>query len=82
MLKPRISKQAGQSTQLKHSQSDPQEQAQVVRPQLPRDYSAGGVPIYTSGTMPKGGFQSIWGFGDNRMNTKDSPTTKPGKKIY
>jgi hypothetical protein len=82
MLKPRISKQSGQSTQLKHSQTDPQEQAQVVRPQLPRDYSGGGAPIYTSGTMPKGGFQSIWGFGENRMNTKDSPTTKPGKKIY
>jgi hypothetical protein len=53
-----------------------------VRPQLPRDYSGDGAPIYTPGTMPKGGFQSIWGFGDNRMNTKDSPTTKPGKKVY
>lgn len=82
MLKPRISKQAGQSTQFKHSESDQQEQAQAVRPQLPRDYTGGGAPIYNSGTMPKGGYQSMWGFGENRMNTKDSPTTKPGKKIY
>jgi hypothetical protein len=49
---------------------------------LPRDNSQNGRPIFTSGELPKGGYQSMWGFGDNPTNTKDSPTTKPGRKIY
>jgi len=53
-----------------------------VRPQLPRDKSANGRPIFNSGELPKGGYQSMWGFGADPTNTKDSPTTKPGRKIY
>jgi hypothetical protein len=82
MLKPTTSKAAGQTTKFKRSAEDNQQVAQAVRPQLPRDKSANGRPIYTSGELPKGGYQSMWGFGNDPMNTKDSPTTKPGRKIY
>jgi hypothetical protein len=82
MLKPKTSKGDGQATRFVHSREDRQEVPQATRPQLPRDHTAGGLPIYTSGAMPKGGFQSIWGFGDNPTDTKNSPTTKPGRKIY
>jgi hypothetical protein len=82
MLKPRISKQGGQSTPLLHSREEPQERAQAVRPSLPRDHNTGVNVVYSSGVMPKGGFQSVWGFSGDVTNTKQSPTTKPGKKIY
>ena len=82
MLKPITGKGAGQATKFKRSQDDNQQVAQAVRPQLPRDKSANGRPIYNSGELPKGGYQSMWGFGDNPTETKRSPTTKPGGKIY
>ena len=53
----------------------------AVRPQLPRDKTAGGRPIFSSGELPKGGFQSMWTWCESNQ-TKDSPTTKPGRKIY
>jgi hypothetical protein len=82
MLKPITGKGAGQATKFKRSETDNQQVAQAVRPQLPRDKTSGGRPIYTSGELPKGGYQSMWGFGADPTNTKDSPTTKPGRKIY
>jgi len=53
-----------------------QQIAKSVRPQLPRDGSAGGKPTHRSGELPKGGYQSIWSFRGN--DTKDSSTSKPG----
>jgi hypothetical protein len=82
MLKPTTTKAAGQATKFKRSETDNQQVAQAVRPQLPRDKSANGRPIFNSGELPKGGYQSMWGFGADPTNTKDSPTTKPGRKIY
>jgi hypothetical protein len=82
MLKPTTGRGAGTPVKFKRSQEDNQQIAQAVRPQLPRDKSANGRPIFTSGELPKGGYQSMWGFGNDPTNTKDSPTTKPGRKIY
>jgi hypothetical protein len=82
MLKPTTGRGAGTPIKFKRSQDDNQQIAQAVRPQLPRDKSANGRPIFTSGELPKGGYQSMWGFGNDPTNTKDSPTTKPGRKIY
>ena len=54
-----------------------------MRPQLPSDMSAGGDPYYKSGTLPKGGFQSMWCFGGS-SDRKNSPTdmVKGQKKVY
>jgi hypothetical protein len=82
MLKPTTGRGAGTPVKFKRSQDDNQQIAQAVRPQLPRDKSANGRPIFSSGELPKGGYQSMWGFGADPTNTKDSPTTKPGRKIY
>jgi hypothetical protein len=54
-----------------------QQIAKSVRPQLPRDGSAGGVNYHTPGGAPPAGFTAVWNF-DNNKNTKDSATTKPG----
>jgi len=36
---------------------------------------------FTPGKAPVGGFQSMWVF-DGTKDFKNSPTTKPGKKVY
>ena len=54
-----------------------QQIAKSVRPQLPRDGSAGGNNKFESGQLPKGGYTAVWNFAGNR-NTKDSSTSKPG----
>jgi hypothetical protein len=82
MLKPITGKKSGQATKFQRSQDDNQQIADASRPQLPRDGSMNGRPTFTSGELPKGGYQAIWAFGDNPTNTKNSPTTKPGRKIY
>ena len=81
-LKPKTPKGPGQMTKFQRSHNENQQVAQAVRPQLPRDKSGEGRPIYASGELPKGGYQSIWAFGNNPLDTKQSPTTKPGKKVY
>ena len=81
-LTPKVPKGPGSFTKFQMSQKDTQERPQAIRPQLPRDSVANGRPVHASGEMPKGGFQSIWAFGRNPTNTKESPTTKPGKKVY
>jgi hypothetical protein len=55
-----------------------QQIAKSVRPQLPRDGSAGGVNHHESGKRPPSGFTAVWNFNGN-TNTKDSSTTKPEK---
>jgi hypothetical protein len=54
-----------------------QQIAKSIRPQLPRDGSAGGVNYHIPGKRPPSGFTAVWNFGGN-TNTKDSATTKPG----
>jgi len=54
-----------------------QQIAKSVRPQLPRDGSAGGKNYHLNGQVQRGGYTSVWNF-DGNSNTKDSSTTKPG----
>ena len=56
-----------------------QQVAGAVRPQLPRDGSAGGQNNVRN-KMPAG-FVSVWDFG-NGDQTKYSPTWGGGKKVY
>ena len=80
-LKPKTPKGPGQMTKFQRSSADNQQIAQAVRPQLPRDAYGEGRPTYASGELPKGGYQSMWTFGGS-TDTKRSPTTKPGLKVY
>ena len=56
-----------------------QQVAKSVRPQLPRDGSKNGQNAL-HGKMPCG-FISVWDFGSGDQ-TKKSPTTGGGKKVY
>ena len=55
-----------------------QQVAKSVRPQLPRDGSRDGQN--NADKMPAG-YISVWDFG-NGSQTKTSPTTGGGKKVY
>lgn len=70
----------------KNSLSDSQhpgegEHSIPVRPQRPRDGYGYGGGRFEPGKAPIGGFQSMWVF-DGTKDFKNSPTTKPGKKVY
>ena len=68
---------------MKKYQTNNQQSGVAMRPQLPSDTSAGGDPYYNSGTLPKGGFQSMWCFSGS-SDRKNSPTdmVKGQKKVY
>lgn len=68
---------------MKKYQTNNQQSGVAMRPQLPSDTSAGGDPYYKSGTLPKGGFQSMWCFSGS-SDRKNSPTdmVKGQKKVY
>ena len=57
-----------------------QQVAKSVRPQLPRDGSAGMVR-WEPGQLPKGGFRSVIPFCEGEYDTKQSPTSGGGKKV-
>jgi hypothetical protein len=54
----------------------------AIRPQIPRDASQMGQPRWTPGTLPKGGFRSVFDFSTGPESTKLSPTSGGGKKVY
>jgi len=59
-----------------------QQVAKSVRPQLPRDGSAGAAR-WEPGQLPKGGFRSVFDFsGTPTYDTKHSPTSGGGSKVY
>ena len=59
-----------------------QQIAKSTRPQLPRDGSKGRVR-WEPGQLPVGGFRAIIPFcGDGYYDTKQSPTSGGGKRIY
>jgi len=68
---------------MKKYQTNNQQVGTAMRRQLPSDITAGGDPYYKSGTLPKGGFQSMWCFSGSR-DRKNSPTdmVKGQKKVY
>jgi hypothetical protein len=58
-----------------------QQVASPFRPQLPQDSSPHMVK-WEPGQMPKGGFRSIIPFCEGAYDTKQSPTSGAGKRIY
>lgn len=59
-----------------------QQVAKSVRPQLPRDGSAGAAR-WEPGKLPKGGYRSVFDFsGTPEYDTKHSPTSGAGSKVY
>ena len=59
-----------------------QQIAKSTRPQLPRDGTM-GAERWIPGTLPKGGFRSVFDFsGTPSYDTKKSPTSGAGKKVY
>jgi len=59
-----------------------QQVAKSVRPQLPRDGSAGAAR-WEPGQLPKGGYRSVFDFsGTPEYDTKHSPTSGGGSKVY
>lgn len=63
----------------KRPSDENQQIARAVRPQLPRDASKNGQNCL-NGKMPAG-FISVWEFGTG-YQTKSSPTSGGGKKVY
>jgi hypothetical protein len=59
-----------------------QKWAQPVRPQKPSDNTQMGQPRWQPGTLPKGGFRSVFDFSTGPESTKLSPTSGGGKKVY
>ena len=58
-----------------------QQIAKSVRPQLPRDGSR-DMMRWEPGQLPVGGFRAIIPFCEGEYNTKHSPTSGAGKRIY
>ena len=59
-----------------------QQVAKSTRPQLPRDGSP-GMTRWEPGQLPKGGYRSVFDFsGTPEYDTKHSPTSGGGKKVY
>jgi hypothetical protein len=68
---------------MKKDQTNNQQAGIAMRPQMPTDMTSGGNPYYKSGSLPKGGFQSMWcfsGSGDRKNSPTD--TVKGQKKVY
>jgi hypothetical protein len=59
-----------------------QKWSKPVRPQNPSDSTQGGQPKWETGTMPKGGYRSVFCFEDGNYSTKISKTSGGGKKVY
>ena len=58
-----------------------QQVAKSTRPQLPRDGST-GMQRWEPGQLPKGGYRAVIDFSEGSYNTKQSPTSGGGSKVY
>ena len=58
-----------------------QQIAKSTRPQLPRDGSK-DMQRWEPGQLPKGGYRSTFDFSEGSYNTKQSPTSGGGCKVY
>ena len=64
-----------------------QQTATAVRPPIPRD-ATGGMQRWQPGQLPMGGFRSVIDMSGDRvpttstLNTKMSPSSGGGKKVY
>lgn len=57
--------------------NEPSSGARAVKPQTIKNTLGRGGGIYQSGVAPAGGYQSVWNFGPNKGDFKNSPTNKP-----
>lgn len=57
--------------------NEPAKMARAVKPQTVRNTLGLGGGRYQSGVAPAGGYQSVWTFGENKGDFKNSPTNKP-----
>ena len=62
--------------------NEPAYMAKAVKPQTVRNTFGLGGGTFTPGRMPSGGFQSVWNFGPDPKDYKNSPTGKPDRKVY
>lgn len=58
-----------------------QQIAKSTRPQLPRDGSK-DMTRWEPGQLPKGGYRSTFDFSEGSYDTKESPTSGGGCKVY
>lgn len=58
-----------------------QELPEPYRTALPQDVT-GDMKCWYPGQLPKGGFRSVIPMGPNKEDTKRSPTSGGGKKVY
>ena len=58
-----------------------QQPSTAVRPPIPRDATA-HMTRWEPGNLPKGGFRSIIPFCEGEYDTKHSPTSGGGSKVY
>lgn len=66
---------------MKELSNGKQEAAEPMRAQLPQDVTA-DMKCWYPGQLPVGGFRSVFPMGRNKENTKLSPTSGGGKKVY
>jgi len=62
--------------------NEPAYMAKAIKPQTVRNTFGLGGGTFTPGTAPRGGYQAVWNFSDRPNDYKNSPTTKPGGKVY
>jgi hypothetical protein len=71
-----------QDAPVQRPQAYNQQIGMAVRPQLPRDATSGQTR-WQPGELPMGGFRAVIDFsGTPSYNTKKSPTSGGGKKVY
>ena len=62
--------------------NEPAMGAIATKPQTIKNTYGRGGGTFTPGTAPAGGYQAVWNFSGDSSDTKNSPTTKPGGKVY
>ena len=77
-------KEKGSNRNVQSTPNDAQTGAIAVptRPQKPKDGFGFGGGTFTPGRAPEGGYQAVWNFSDRPNDYKNSPSTKPGLKVY
>ena len=56
--------------------------AVAVKPQSVKNTMGHGHNTFTPGKAPRGGFTAVWDYSGKSGDYKNSPTTKPDKKVY
>lgn len=57
--------------------NEPARGARAVKPQTVKNTMGRGGGYFVPGVAPAGGYQSMWCYGPNKGDYKNSPTSKP-----